>query len=526
MDNEKWKDQPESAEDAEAKAWLEQLLASSGGDDVPAEVSKAADQPKSDLFDQMVSPMDQVKEIGADEHAVAAHGMTDIADMELDKIIKEADEWDLDALEREIMESPIEAAFDEEPPVDDMDGEDAAVYADGGADPEETGKVRKVRPKRKNGYGLFGLPHLASLIIWVVLCVSIGVSLGRLVWICAADVLAFGRSNQSVEINITADDDLDSVAQKLKDLGLIKYPGLFKLYAQIADVEVGKGCKISIGSFTLNKQYDYHALVSGMSPGSAYRQIISVTIPEGYTCAQIFALLEDKGVCTVEELETYCIEHEFESYWFLENVEKGTAHCLEGYLWPDTYEFYIGSSARQVFIKLLAAFDNKITDAMMDQLDILNETLAGMYRKNGMSQSYIEEHKLTLKEVIIVASMIEKESAYTGESQNIASVIYNRLTNPNNYPKLQIDATVVYALGGKGNLTLDDLKVDSPYNTYVYDGLPAGPISNPGLYSIKAALDPNNTGYYFYALDTSGESSVHVFFKTAAEHQAFLNSQG
>jgi UPF0755 protein len=184
----------------------------------------------------------------------------------------------------------------------------------------------------------------------------------------------------------------------------------------------------------------------------------------------------------------------------------------------------VGSSARQVFIKLLGGFDNRISSDMKEQLNMLNETIAAMYRKRGFSQAYIDEHQLTMKEVIIVASMIEKESAYTGESQNIASVIYNRLTNPNNFPHLQIDATVVYALGGKTDLTLDDLRFDSPYNTYVCEGLPAGPISNPGLYSIKAALYPHNTGYYFYALDTSGESRIHKFFKTQAEFEAFLKS--
>ena len=520
MDNEELKGRPESAEDAEAKAWLDQLL--TGSADVPAQAPK--DDAGTDLFDQFVSPMDKMAEIGTDEHAVAAHDMKEIADMELDKIIQEADGWDLDAIERENMESPIESAFDEEPPLDEEYQEDLAVYADGGTDPDEEGPVRKVRPKRKNGYGLFGIPHVASLAIWLAICITVGVSFGRLVWIVAADVLALGRPNQNVEITVAQDDDLDSVCEKLKSLGLIKYPGLFKIYAGIAGVEVGQGSKISFGTFTLNTQYDYHALVSGMSSGSAFRKTLSVTIPEGYTCRQIFALLEEQGICTVEELETYSIEHTFDSYWFLENAEKGTAYTLEGYLFPDTYEFYIGSSAREVYIKLLAGFDARITDEMKAQLDALNETLAAKYRRNGLSQSYIDEHMLTMHDVIIVASMIEKETAYSGESQNIASVIYNRLTDPFDYPNLDIDATIVYALGGKTDLTLEDLAYDSPYNTYLYEGLPPGPISNPGVYSIKAALDPNDTNYYFYALDTSGESFVHVFFRTYAEQKEFLDS--
>jgi hypothetical protein len=131
----------------------------------------------------------------------------------------------------------------------------------------------------------------------------------------------------------------------------------------------------------------------------------------------------------------------------------------------------------------------------------------------------------TIRDVIIVASMIEKETAFSGESPTIASVIYNRLTNPGKYPFLNIDATIVYALGGKQDLTAEDLKYDSPYNTYLYEGLPPGPISNPGIYSIRAALNPEKSSFYYYALDTSGESPFHQFFKNYNEHQDFLNSQ-
>ena len=125
-----------------------------------------------------------------------------------------------------------------------------------------------------------------------------------------------------------------------------------------------------------------------------------------------------------------------------------------------------------------------------------------------------------------MASIIEKETAYSGESKNIASVIYNRLTNPGEYPKLNIDATIVYALGGKTDLTAEDMAFDSPYNTYLYEGLPPGAISNPGLYSLKAALYPAQTKYHFYALDTSGEANVHRFFETYSEHLDFIQGRG
>ena len=538
-----WLDQPQADDaplteaDLEAQKWLEDLLASSSPEE-PAQAEPApqesAVQSLQDVvpetkddhwFQQLEMPADSAQEIHSDETALSSHEMTDMADMELEKIIQEAmsQDWDVAAIENEILSEPIAEAFPDTGMIEPESAPAAMLYTDDGEDPdEEPEEQRKVRPKRKKGYGLFGLPHIVSTVIWAVICVSIGVSLGRLIWICAADILAFGRQDKDVVITIEAQDDLDSITEKLHEAGLIKYPSLFKFYADLAGVEE-KG-KISAGTFTLNTMYDYHALVGGMSSTSSYRQTVKVTIPEGYTCAQMFALLEESGVCTAAELEEYCTQSEFSSYWFLEDVEKGTKYCLEGFLFPDTYQFYTNSTAQQVLIKLLGGFDNHFTDEMVAQLDVLNQRLAAMYKKNGLSQSYIDQHQLTVKDIVTVASMIEKESAFSGESRSISSVIYNRLTNPSNYPKLNIDATVVYALGGKADLTSEDMKIDSPYNTYLYDGLPPGAISNPGQYSLAAALDPEDTKYYFYALDPTAEITSHRFFKTHKEHQAFLDS--
>jgi UPF0755 protein len=182
---------------------------------------------------------------------------------------------------------------------------------------------------------------------------------------------------------------------------------------------------------------------------------------------------------------------------------------LEGFLFPDTYEFYTNDTPRRVFIKFLNNFDNHFNDDMKKLLEDLN-------KKKPSGQ------ELTLHELMTVASMVEKESAHSGESVDIASVIYNRLKS-SNFPFLNIDATVVYALGGKKDLTKEDLKVDNPYNTYVYKGLPPGPISNPGRLSILSALQPSNTKYYYYALDPSAEGREHKFFKTYQEHLDFIN---
>ncbi len=468
-------------------------------------------------FDGLTDMPGTGEDIGTDEKAVAAHDMADLSDMELEKIIQEAmaEEWDMDD---GILSDPDEGAA----------SGNAYVDPDGDAYPEDDDQgetvTRKVRPKRKGGYGLFGLPQLLSTAIWAGLILFIGISLGRVLWLCASDILAFGRPDKDVTITITDTDNLDSITNKLHNAGLIKYPELFKMYAKLAKVEE-KG-KISVGTFELNTLYDYHALVGGMSATSSYREVVEVFIPEGYTCAQIYALLEEKGVCTAAQMEEYASQSEFSSYWFLEGVQRGSKYCLEGFLFPDTYEFYTNDKPQRIFHKMLSRFDNQFTDEMEAQIVTLNERLAAKYRSHGLGQAYIDQHKITVKEVVIIASMIEKETAHTGEIRNISSVIYNRLTNPGNYPKLNIDATIVYALGGKTDLTAEDMKVDSPYNTYLYDGLTPGAISNPGLFSLKAALDPADTNYYFYALDPNAYPREHKFFTNYADHKDFLASLG
>lgn len=240
-------------------------------------------------------------------------------------------------------------------------------------------------------------------------------------------------------------------------------------------------------------------------------------LPEGATCAQIFALLEKNGVCTAEKLGESAANTQFD-YWFLEDIPYGETNRLEGFLFPDTYDFYVNDDPDRVLEKLLSNFNRKFSDDASAQLETLNTALAERWTAKGYDESYIEAHRMTIYDLVTVASMIEKETASAKESSTIASVIYNRLCDPANYPYLNVDATIVYALGGvDGALTYEDTQIDSPYNTYNRTGLPAGPISNPDLSSISAALNPADTSYYYYALDDS--TGLHHFSESYDEHQ-------
>ena len=391
----------------------------------------------------------------------------------------------------------------------DSEDTDEQEYRDNGEDqqaaPQEQRPVpprprplRKGRPKRKKGEGLLGIPSIAATLVWLALILAIGVTAGRMLWVCAADVLAFGREDKPVTITIYESDSMESIVDKLYDAGLIRYKSLFNLYASISDAQED----IQPGIYDLNTRYDYHALVNFMSPRSS-REVVQLTIPEGYTCRQIFKLLEENRICTARDIAAYAATGELEPYWFLEQVERGSEYCLEGFLFPDTYQFYKNSSPKEALEKMLDNFDHRFSEEMRAQLDTLNANVTG--------------GNYGVREVTIVASLIEKESAAPAESPAIAGVIYNRLFRWGDTPAyLNIDASLVYAQGGD-NSTIDT-SIDSPYNTYTHTGLTPTPIANPGLSSLKAALDPEMHEYYYYVLNPS--TGMHQFSKTYEEHEA------
>ena len=375
--------------------------------------------------------------------------------------------------------------------------------------------ARKVRPKRKKGAGLLGIPHILATAIWLALIVVIGVSMGRMLWVCCSDIMAFGKGSNQVTITITKDDNIDTISQKLGQANLIRYPGLFKAFATLT----GKDERISVGTFTLNTHLDYNAMINAMTSYGATREVVSVMLPEGATCAQIFKLLEDNNVCTVEELEEYAANGELSSYWFLEGVPRGSKYCLEGYLAPDTYNFYTNDTPRRVLEKFLNEFDDRFTDIMKDNFTAMQKAYTDTMRAKGCSEEYISQNPLTLHQVVTLASIVLKETSSNTEGYTIASVFYNRMTHPE-YLILGSDATVYYALGDYfgqlGELSEEQLNVDSPYNTRKNKGFPPGPICNPDVHALYAALEPVETDYYYFIFDP--KAGTHLFAVTYQEH--------
>ncbi len=361
--------------------------------------------------------------------------------------------------------------------------------------PEPVYTARDYRPiRRKRSYrtGLRG----GLMYFGFVVCVS--VILASVGWLAADDVLSLNKDYVEAEIYVGEKLDMKQVSSELYNKGLIRYPKLFRIFAKLMNAET----KMDPGVYSLSSKLDYNAMVHAMHQSESNieeRATVKVMIPEGKTLKQTFQILADHGVCPYETLLECGANYEFK-YDFLEDLPYGSDTRLEGYLFPDTYEFYAPSDPEDAIGKFLANFNAKVTAEM---------------RLQASEMGY------SLHDIVTIASLVEMEAGKDSERPTIASVIYNRL-NSSYYPYLQIDAAIQYALEErKESLTNEDLEIDSPYNTYKYTGLPPGPIANPGLASIRAALDPESTGYYFYALNKSGS---HNFFATMDQFERFVNS--
>jgi len=345
---------------------------------------------------------------------------------------------------------------------------------------------RPLRLRREKRTGCVG----GILYSAFVICVSL--VLASLLWMAAVDVLGFGMEDEKVNVTVPTGFTIEDITDMLYDAGLIKYKFLFSAYADYSNAED----KITAGSYVLNKDFDYRAIVQGMTARAGVRVETTVTIPEGFSLAQIFTLLEDYGVCPAADLWTTATNHNF-NYHFLDAGTLGERLRLEGFLFPETYNFYLDSTPVQALNRLLREFDRRFTET---------------YTERAEAMGY------SIRDIIIVASMIEREAGSNEERPRIAAVIYNRLES-RNFPFLQVDATINYAIAGTGRPF--SIELDHPYNTYTNEGLPPGPIANPGIESIRAALYPDSTNEYYYALNKEG---THNFFRNYEQHQAFVNS--
>jgi len=298
---------------------------------------------------------------------------------------------------------------------------------------------------------------------------------------------------EGIEITIPRGSSTSDIAKILKENGIIKWPTLFMLQSKINGYD---GTYMS-GKHIVSKDLNYDELMRVLSSNPVS---VNVTIPETYYLDQVLNLLSEKKLIDKESFIKSMNTEQFD-YDFIAQIPE-RENRLEGYLFPDTYFFDPLSSDREIITKFLDNFDMKF------KLDYYARA---------------KELNMTVDEIITLASIIEKETALPEEKPIISSVFHNRLKSKDpSLRKLQTDATIQYILFKrdgkiKEKLTEADTKIDDPYNTYLYEGLPPGPICSPGLASIEAALYPEKTDYYYFVAKGDGS---HYFSKTLSEHEA------
>jgi len=351
-----------------------------------------------------------------------------------------------------------------------------------------------MRNKKKKNTGRTVLIVLLALVLLLAIAVVYG-------FFAVYDYNKPATKNEAkvVDFVVPKGATTTKIGEMLKEDGLINSELIFKIKSKMKAFDG----KYQAGEYELSANMGMEDIMRKLQ--DAKRETTKITIKEGWTIEQIAAYLEEKNIVTKEDFYS-SLENDTFDYWFIPYLKETAAspdgvlsikaNMYEGFLFPETYEIYVGASARNIINKMLGQFA-KVFDTDM-QAKLLDK---------GMS----------LQEIITIASIIEGETVVASERELVSSVIYNRLNGNATGKKLQMDCTILYVIGHKDRVLYSDLETVSPYNTYLNKGLPIGPINSPGLASIKAALNPADTNYLYYVRSTKNDGS-HKFTSSYSEH--------
>ena len=410
----------------------------------------------------------------------------------------------------EIAESELhDIEFDEMPEEDASDSDSDTKESKFVSEAER--QLKKQNQRRKS---------VLQVILGVVLSAAvifIGVNIGRTLLGAILDYTGINTTTEfEVVVEIPENPTLEQVIEVLKSNGIITDTEFFKMYVEMKEQEydfVG-------GQFTLSSAMNYGTIVSTLQASKTERTTVEVTIIEGMTAVEVGELLEANYVCRAEDFVQF-YRNKMDVYDFERRVLQSSLkfNQLEGYLFPDKYEFYVVNKLRDnpdgdidtteaaeiAAEKIYANFNSKITKTMYKQMN---------------------EMGLTLDELIALASMVQAEVGNVEDMKKVASVFLNRLHNSESFPQLQSDVTVFYVQDciepyyDDYGLSASLQSISDAYDTYVATGVPAGAICNPGLDAINAVLDPAETDYYYFCSDE--KTGVTYYAKTLAEHEANL----
>lgn len=328
---------------------------------------------------------------------------------------------------------------------------------------------------------LFNIRKLISTVVSAFACLAVILLVSGFI----SDV--FGGKGTDIELAVADGASGGEIVGLLDAEGVIEHPNLFKIYARISGADTG----YKSGDFTVNTGASYKEILKVLtSAPNSDKNIVKVTIPEGFEVYRMADAFEKAGVVSAEEFlkAADSTDYDFDFLKGIKNKDK-RLYALEGYLFPDTYVFYKNTPARVVVETMLKSFEKVISKYSAEDLD----------------------------STIILASIIEREALGDSDRHLVSSVFHNRLSS-NGHHLLQSCATVQYVLGErKAVLSEEDTRIDSLYNTYMHPGLPIGPIACPGESSIEAAINPAESDYLYFVRTNKGE---HAFAKTYQEHLA------
>lgn len=361
---------------------------------------------------------------------------------------------------------------------------------------EKVSAVKRRPPVKRKGQGITG-----TYVFFIIVTV-ISMALSIYAVLCLNDVLAITKTNATVTVNVQESiDNISDAVDLLADNGLIKCKNFCKLFAKFRETQVGpdyrngvysEEYKYEAGVYYLTGKMGLEGMLQTMQGDSLTAETVTLTFPEGYTVPEIVDRLADNEVCDRSALLAVIQSTDF-SYSLVSSLDASeeVPYRLEGYLFPDTYDFYIGESASSVVKKFLKNGDTRITEK---------------YRKRA------EELGYSMDDIIRIASIIQCEAGSEEQMKTISSVIHNRLSDQVNFPLLGVDSTADYITNKVAPSLSSTSAHTSDYYMSYYDtsnsgsrvGLPPSPICNPGIEAIKAALYPENTDYYYFFHDTNG----------------------
>lgn len=385
---------------------------------------------------------------------------------------------------------------------------------------KKTDKLRRKAKAKKN--------RIIFRTVWFTMVIFVSIMLGEFLMVGVNDVLGVDREQGVATITVPKNATLDEITDILYDNYVINVKWSFKLFASLTKATTG----FTQGTFEVATNKDYQALINYMQSDMNRTDVVKIQFTEGMSLKQYSKLLESNKVCSAEEFLEKCKSNDFDDYEFIKKIPASSSRVykLEGYLFPDTYEFYVGENVDDVIKKFLANYRRKVyaTKSRVEGFE-KKVTLAERAEKLGM----------TMDEALTLASLIQAEAADRDDMYMISSILHNRLKTLDNggmndngeggLDRLQLDSTRYYPYESLAAVPASQRKsFKSKYDTYEIKGLPPGPICNPGLEAIEAALSPQPTDNYYFChkVATDDEPAVAYYAKTMDEHLVNLEKAG